>query len=66
MSLHEYQMSQRMSLEHYPFYALIMAAMRQADDQNVIRLAGAWPKVWKELKARHNAPGGVLPEDKTA
>ena len=60
MSMHEYMMSQKIELEGYPFYGLIMAAMRQADDVNRHKLMLAWPDEYDELKARYNAPGGVL------
>ena len=60
MSIHEYMMSQKVELEGYPFYALIMAAMRQADDVNLDKLRSMWPNEYAELRARYNAPGGVL------
>jgi len=63
MSLHEYKTSEAISREHPPFYALIMAAMREAGSANIELLCSAWPEVWAELQARYNAPGGVLPED---
>ena len=52
----------------YPseFYALIMAAMRQADSANAERLAATFPDEWADLQARYNAPGGVLPSEKVA
>ena len=64
MSLYDYKMSQRIASEDYPFYALIMAAMRQADSNNIDLLKFAFSDVWHELTERYNAPGGVLPEDK--
>lgn len=60
MSLHEYKCSQAISAGDPPFYALIMAAMRQGDSDNVLRLKMAWPHVWEELQERYNAPGGLL------
>ena len=60
MSLHEYVMSQEIAKESYPFYALIMAAMRQADSINTVMLAECWPRTYDELQARYNAPGGAL------
>jgi hypothetical protein len=60
MSYHEYRASQVLSQQDPPFYALIMAAMRQADTMNVAYLRSAWPEVWEELQARYNAPGGIL------
>ena len=63
MSLFDYQTSKHISGQDYPFYALIMAAMRQADTYNLERLKKAFPRVWEELEQRYHAPGGVLPQD---
>ena len=61
MSLYDYKVSQRISAKGHPFYALIMAAMRQADSDNADALRSAFPDTWRELQARYNAPGGSLP-----
>lgn len=61
MSHHDYIIGRRISSEDHPFYALIQAAMRQADTDNAVKLKTAWPEVWKELQARYNAPKGLLP-----
>ena len=63
MSFHDYQESRRISSGDTPFYALIMAAMRQADTANLALLREAWPETWAELDARYHAPGGALPGD---
>lgn len=63
MSLYDYEMSKRLAATGYPFYALIMAAMRQADTENLEALQFAFPAVWAELKKRYHAPGGRIPED---
>lgn len=60
MSYHEYKCSQKLATKDYPFYALIMTAMRQADSDNIELLKLAFPHVWEELTARYNAPGGLL------
>lgn len=60
MSLYDYKVSQIISADTPPFYALIMAAMRGADTMNQRLLRGAFPEVWDEFKARYNAPGGKL------
>jgi hypothetical protein len=62
VSLHEYLESVRLAQDRPPFYALIMAAMRQADTPNAEKLRAVFPEVWGELDARYNAPGGRLPE----
>lgn len=59
MSYYDYKKS--LELSGAPFYALIMAAMRQADTDNVRLLRMAWPAVWDELEQRYHAPGGLLP-----
>lgn len=60
MSLFDYHCSLQLAAEDYPFYALIMAAMRQADSDNIIYLRNAFPETWAELQARYNAPGGAI------
>jgi hypothetical protein len=42
------------------FYTLIMAAMREADADNMEALQAAFPDVWDELHQRYNSPGGKL------
>jgi len=61
MSHYDYEVSKHVSAADYPFYALIMAAMRQADTDNLDSLKEAFPLVHRELQARYNAPGGYLP-----
>jgi len=63
MSLYDYKVSQEIASCGYPFYSLIMAAMRQADTDNAELLRKTFPQVWNELFARYNAPGGLLPEE---
>lgn len=57
----EYEASKRIYGDDLPFYALIMAAMRGADEENLRRLKLGFPDVWAELNARYHAPGGLLP-----
>jgi len=61
MSVHEYRASTELAKHDVPFYALVMAAMRQADTDNANRLRAAFPATWQELQARYDAPGGLLP-----
>lgn len=60
MSYHEYKVSQEIAQKDYPFYALIMAAMRKADTDNVIKLQREFPEVYLELDRRYHAPDGLL------
>jgi hypothetical protein len=64
VSRYDYERS--MELTAVPFHALIMAAMRKADDRNAVKLRAAWPEVWDELYARYWAPGGLLPDERPA
>ena len=66
MSYFDYEMSKRIAAEDYPFYALIMAAMRQASTRNQEALEKAFPDVWEELRYRYNSPGGSHPMDRPA
>ena len=63
MSLYDYRQSQKIAAEDHPFYALIMAAMRKADTDNIAKLQRAFPEVWSELFQRYHAPGGLLPHE---
>lgn len=58
MSWYDYEKSKALALK--PFYALIMAAMRQADVENADKLKRMFPDVWEELWERHNAPDGLI------
>ena len=60
MSYFDYKRSLEVSAEGYPFYALVMALMREADSDNLGKLQQAFPEIWQELKARYAAPGGFL------
>jgi hypothetical protein len=66
VSYHEYHLSKKLTGEDYPFYTLIMSALRQADTDNAAKLRVAWPDVADELQARYDAPGGLLPDEARA
>lgn len=61
MSLYDYQRSSELELADEPFYALIQAAIRRADTDNLARLRDAFPETYNELLRRYHAPGGRLP-----
>lgn len=67
MSRHHYEASREMEMEVYkrdwPYYSIIMCAMRRADSTNLSKLRLMWPDVFADLEARYNAPGGILPGD---
>jgi len=63
MSYHEYVWGREISAKDYPFYALIQAAMRQADTENLEKLKSVFPEIFEELQVRYNAPSGLLPEE---
>lgn len=70
MTWYDYKTSYEIQMQQYPFRALIMAAMRQADSDNLAKLQEAWPLVWQELRRWCSTPGALqapLPEpDPTA
>ena len=63
MSLHDYGRSIHIEAQGHPFYALVMAAMRQADSDNADILREAFSEVWDELQERYHAPGGLIGEE---
>lgn len=63
MSHYDYVKGREIQTKGYPFYALIQAAMRQADTDNLELLRQAFPQVYTELQERYNRPGGLLPGD---
>lgn len=63
MSLYDYIVSRKIAEGDYPFYALLMELIRQADDVNTEKIKQAWPDVYAEMFARYNAPGGKLSGD---
>ena len=65
MSHYDYAVSRQIDADDYPFAALIMAALRKADSTNAAKIQAAWPDIAAELQARYNAPGGVLPGDRS-
>ena len=65
MSHYDYIKGREIASEDYPFYALIQAAMRQADTDNLQQLRLSWPTIYHELQARINAPEGWLPGELT-
>lgn len=68
MSRYDYELSRRIITGDAgadpPFYAIIMAAMRKADTQNLAKLRRAFPDVYQDLFDRYNAPGGYLPGER--
>ena len=63
LGLHAYLVSRQLADQDLPFDALIAAAMRRADTDNLRALQLAFPEHWAELERRYHAPGGMLPED---
>ena len=67
MSYYDYEMSKTIAAHDYPFYALIMAVMRQADTINLEKLKRCFPDTYIELETRYNTPGGkIYPEEEEA
>ena len=65
MSIIDYRQSASLAADG-SFYGLLMAAMRNADTDNLEKLKVAFPKVFEELHARYNAAGGALTETELA
>ena len=63
MTYHDYKKSQEIAAEGYPFYALVMACMRQADTDNLEKLKDAFPGTHAELMERYNGPGGLTEKE---
>jgi len=63
LSLYDYLEGRKISEQDPPFAALIQAAMRKADTDNLEKLRREWPDIWNELQLRYNAPGAVIPDD---
>lgn len=66
MSRYDYEASKVIAQNGFPIYALVMAAMRQADTGNLSRLEQAFPDTAAELRGRYNAPGGLLPGEEAS
>ena len=63
MSRYDYEVSLEIARRDEPFDALIMAAARKADTDNLDRLSAMWPETVDELRQRYDAPGGLLLSD---
>jgi len=63
VTLYDYQKSKEIAAKDYPFNALIMAAMRQADTNNMALLNLVYPHIYQEFMERYNAPGGMIEGD---
>ncbi len=64
LNLIDYRESVEISRSDPSFAALIAAAMRKADSQNMALLTAAFPEIAEDVKRRYNAPGGELPGDR--
>lgn len=60
MGIVEYNISRQLDRIDTPFESLVMAAMRKADTANLERLREAFPELEAELRARYDAPLGLL------
>lgn len=63
MSHHEYEVSRKIAAEDPPFYGIVMAALRKADDKNYRLLRAAFPTVEREFQDRYNLPAGMYPSE---
>jgi len=61
-SHYDYQTS--LPLWQYSFYQLLMAAMQNADTENLRILSEGFPDVYANLVKRRSTPGGFLPGER--
>ncbi len=66
MGYYEYLSGRNIAFEDPPFDAIIQAAMRKADTDNLAKLKAAWPAIWADLEMRYNLSGGLTPEEQEA
>ena len=64
MSLYDYHKSSEISSEDPPFAALIMAAIRKADSNNLTKLRVSFPAIFEEFWERYDNPGGYLNKER--
>lgn len=64
MSLYDYERSIEVVAKGYPFYALVMAAMKVADSDNIEKLMLIFPRTYYELQERSHFPGGLVSEER--
>jgi hypothetical protein len=58
--LYDYEQSRAIDALRPTFAAIVMAAARKADSDNLALLERCWPEIVSEMRARYDAPGGVL------
>jgi len=63
LNLIDYNISQILAMADIPFDALIAAAMRKADSDNLRRLQMCFPATAADLQSRYNGPGGSVDSD---
>ena len=63
MSHYDYEVSQKISANDPPFYALIMAGFRRADPKDCKKLREAFPRAWHEWCERFHTPRGLTHEE---
>ncbi len=56
LSKYDYLVTREITLQDYPFYSLIAAAIRQADTDNLELLTVAFPGVVDSFKVWYNTP----------
>lgn len=59
LSVFDYQESLRIEIRGAPFYAVLAAAMRRADSENLERLRFMFPIIYTDLERWRNTPGAL-------
>jgi len=55
MSKRDYQMAMELNAKEYPCRALVMAAMKRANPDDLEALQYMFPGIWRELESRNAA-----------
>lgn len=59
LSWHSYLASKEVERRDFPFYAIIVAAMKKADDDNLRALKHVFPGLFEQALERYNQPMGM-------
>lgn len=63
ITYYDYGLSKRIAMQDYPFYALLAALIRQADEDNLNRLKMVYPETVETFRQRYRNPGGLSDEE---
>lgn len=64
LNLIDYMIGARLKDADISFTALVSAAMRKGDTNNLAKLKMVFPEIWGSLQERYNSDYGIIEEDK--